>query len=294
MELYQLSAFQTVARTANLTKAAEAMHVSQSALSTQIRNLEDELGVSLFMRQAKGMQLTSEGETLLPLAQELLSKSEELRRLALNFQQSASGPLNIGLNTDPTFLQLNRVIRTITTALPQVSLSFSISQTLTTEAQLLRGEMDMGFVFGTDFSPAITVRQLATTPISVVVPTHLAADLSTLDWPTLAAMPWIWTTCRCPFHVLCQRKMDEFEVSPNTVTEAVDENIVKELALGGMGVALMRKGEALDVVRQGVGVIWDKGELQVPLCLTWLSKRDGERVIVEAVELIENVWQEQE
>lgn len=152
MELYQLSAFQTVARTANLTKAAEAMHVSQSALSTQIRNLEDELGVSLFVRQAKGMQLTSEGETLLPLAQELLSKSEELRRLALNFQQSASGPLNIGLNTDPTFLQLNRVIRTITTALPQVSLSFSISQTLTTEAQLLRGEMDMGFVFGTDFS----------------------------------------------------------------------------------------------------------------------------------------------
>lgn len=74
MEFHQLTAFQTVARTGNLTRAAEALHLSQSALSTQIKNLEEELGVALFARQAKGMRLTRAGEMLLPHAESVLEK----------------------------------------------------------------------------------------------------------------------------------------------------------------------------------------------------------------------------
>jgi len=294
MELSQLRSFQTVARTGNLTRAAESMHLSQSALSMQIKNLEEELGVPLFTRQAKGMQLSPAGEVLLPHAEEVLEKSRAFSREAINLREQISGSLNIGLNTDPTFLRLNRVIRTVTTALPQVALTFCISQTLTTESMLKRGEMDMGFAFGTRFSAEVTVRQLTATPISVVVPRHLAEDPSGLDWESIAAMPWVWTTCQCPFHVLCQERMNEAGVRPNTVTEAVDENIVKELALGGMGVTLLRKCEAEDVVRQGVGVIWEPGELLVPLCLTWLARRDGDRLIESAAGHIAAIWNEAE
>lgn len=292
MELYQLNAFHSVAQAGNLTRAAEALHLSQSALSTQIKNLEEELGVILFQRQAKGMLLTQVGEALLPLARNVLDTASELGRTAMTLREQVCGALNIGLNTDPTFLRLNRVIRTISTHLPQVVLTFCISQTMTTENMLRRGEMDMGFVFGTCFSPDITVRQLATTPVCLVVPRHLAEDPAGLDWPAIAAMPWVWTTCQCPFHVMCRERMDEVGVTPNTVTDAVDENIVKELALGGMGVTLLRRNEALDVVRQGRGVIWEPGEIQVPLCLTWLARRDGDRLIEEAAGLIEVLWQE--
>ena len=292
MELFQLRSFQAVARTGNLTRAAAALHLSQSALSVQIRNLEDELGVDLFVRQAKGMQLTAAGEALLPSADEILEKSTDMVLAAGRLRENVRGGLNIGLNTDPTFLRLNRVIRAITTELPLVSLTFSISQTLTTEDMLRRGEMDMGFVFGTRFSPDITVRQLVTTPVSVVVPGHLARDPSSLDWTRIAAMPWVWTTCQCPFHILCRERMEEAGVRPNTVTEAVDENIVKELALGGMGVTLLRRIEAEDVVRQGAGVIWEPGEIQVPLCLTWLARRDDDRLVESAAGLIAAVWRE--
>ncbi len=292
MEFHQLTAFQAVARTGNLTRAAEGLHLSQSALSTQIRNLEEELGVALFARQAKGMSLTRAGEALLPHAEEVLGKAREMGRAAMDLREEVRGTLNIGLNTDPTFLRLNRVIRTVTTALPLVALTFCISQTLTTEPMLKRGEMDMGFAFGTRFGPEIGVRQLATTPVSVVVPKHLADDPAALDWKRIAAMPWVWTTCQCPFHLLCQERMDEAGVRPNTVTEAVDENIVKELALGGMGVTLLRRSEAEDVAGQGVGVIWEPGEIQVPLCLTWLARRGDERLIESAAGLIAAIWQE--
>ena len=290
MELFQLRSFQAVAQTGNLTRAAEALHLSQSALSVQIRNLEDELGVELFTRQAKGMRLTPAGETLLPHAGEILEKSAEMGRAAVHLRGEVGGSLNIGLNTDPTFLRLNRVIRAVTTALPRVSLTFCISQTLTTEGMLRRGEMDMGFAFGTDFPADVTVVELATTPVSVVVPAHLAQDPSALDWRRIAAMPWVWTTCQCPFHLLCRERMDEAGVQPNTVTEAVDENIVKELALGGLGVTLLRKAEALDVARQGAGIIWEPGELQVPLSLTWLARRDGDRLITSAAAQIAAIW----
>lgn len=292
MELFHLRAFETVARTGNLTKAAHDLHLSQSALSMQVKNLEEELGVTLFVRQAKGMRLSTEGETLLPLARTMLAQGEDLVRAAHGLQRTTSGALTIGLNTDPTFLQLTTIIRLISSTLPQVCLHFSISQTLTTETQLKRGEMDMGFAFGTDFSQDITVRQLTTTPISVVVPRRLIRDGQTLSWTSIAALPWIWTTCQCPFHVLCQERMDEHDVRPNTITEAVDENIVKEMAMGGMGVALLRKNEALDVERQGVGMIWEAGELQVPLCLTWLARRNGERLIKTAAELVAKLWAE--
>lgn len=292
MEFHQLTAFQTVARTGNLTRAAEALHLSQSALSTQIRNLEEELGVALFARQAKGMRLTRAGETLLPHAETVLEKTTELGRTAMSLREEVAGKLSIGLNTDPTFLRLNRVIRAFTTALPQVTLTFCISQTLSTEAMLKRGEMDMGFAFGTGFPPEVSALQLATTPVSVVVPRHLAGDPAALDWPAIAAMPWIWTTCQCPFHLLCQERMDEAGVRPNTVTDAVDENIVKELAMGGMGVTLLRRNEAEDVVRQGAGVIWEPGETQVPLCLTWLSRRGDDRLIASAAAHIAAVWKE--
>jgi len=292
MEFHQLTAFQTVARTGNLTRAAEALHLSQSALSTQIKNLEEELGVALFVRQAKGMRLTRAGEALLPHAESVLEKTTELGRTAMSLREEVAGKLSIGLNTDPTFLRLNRVIRTFITTLPQVALTFCISQTLSTEAMLKRGEMDMGFAFGTGFSPEVRALQLATTPVSVVVPRHLTGDPAVLDWPAVAVMPWIWTTCQCPFHLLCQERMDEAGVRPNTVTDAVDENIVKELAMGGMGVTLLRKSEAEDVVRQGAGVIWAPGEIQVPLCLTWLSRRDDDRLIASAAAHIAAIWTE--
>ena len=292
MELFQLRSFQAVAQAGNLTRAAEGLHLSQSALSVQIRNLEDELGVALFTRQAKGMRLTAAGEALLPHAEGILEKSSEMGRAAMGLRGDVCGSLNIGLNTDPTFLRLNRVIRAVTTALPRVSLTFCISQTLTTEGMLRRGEMDMGFAFGTRFPDDVTVLKLTTTPVSVVVPAHLAGDPSTLDWTRIAVMPWVWTTCQCPFHLLCQERMDKAGVRPNTVTEAVDENIVKELALGGLGVTLLRKAEALDVAGRGAGVIWEPGELQVPLCLTWLARRDGDRLIASAAAQIAAIWRE--
>jgi DNA-binding transcriptional LysR family regulator len=67
MELYQLRSFAAVAELGHLTRASERLHISQPAVSAQIKALEDELGVALFERVSSGMVLTSAGRKLLPL-----------------------------------------------------------------------------------------------------------------------------------------------------------------------------------------------------------------------------------
>lgn len=66
MELYQLKSFLAIVREQNLTRAADALNLSQSALSSQIKALEEELGLRLFKRSSRGMTLTHQGEALLP------------------------------------------------------------------------------------------------------------------------------------------------------------------------------------------------------------------------------------
>ena len=78
MELRQLRYFVAVADTLNFSRAAESLYVSQSALSKQISELEQELGVALFDRDRRSVALTSAGQLLLPEAKDILMRSEKL------------------------------------------------------------------------------------------------------------------------------------------------------------------------------------------------------------------------
>src|SRR5439155_24661686 len=78
MELYQLRGFAAVAECGHLTRAAERLHLSQPALSAQIKALEDELGVHLFERGPSGMALTAAGKRLLPEATKVLADAASL------------------------------------------------------------------------------------------------------------------------------------------------------------------------------------------------------------------------
>ena len=82
MELYQLRRFAAVAELGHLTRAAERLHVSQPALSAQIRALEETLGVTLFERGSSGMSLTAAGRRLLPAARDVVAKAAALRGVA--------------------------------------------------------------------------------------------------------------------------------------------------------------------------------------------------------------------
>lgn len=97
MELRQLKYFVKTAETLNFSEAARLMFVTQSTLSQQIRQLEQELGTVLFLRDSHSVQLTESGEQLLPLAQRTLQDAAACQERIMDLQQMLSGSLNIGI-----------------------------------------------------------------------------------------------------------------------------------------------------------------------------------------------------
>lgn len=111
MDYALLRAFLAVAREGNLTRAATQLHVTQPAVSLQIKNLQEMLGVALFTRTSHGLLLTRDGEALLPHAERALSAASDMTRAAAALRHEVGGILRIGTILDPEFLRLGGFLR---------------------------------------------------------------------------------------------------------------------------------------------------------------------------------------
>ncbi|UZP67990.1 LysR family transcriptional regulator [Desulfovibrio mangrovi] len=292
MELNQLRSFVCVAREQNLTKAARVLHISQSALSTQIRGLEESLGVILFERKARGMQLTVNGKTLLSQARMILDAADSMKVAAGRLNTELSGSLTIGLNTDPLFLRMRTLDSRMEKLYPALMLEFITSQTLATTSLLHERVLDAGFRFGISRDEGISETFLADVPLAVVIPTRFLKrvdKVSDFTWKTLAELPWLWTTCDCPFHKLVADRMAEHGVKPHPVADALDEAIVREMVANGKGASILRRDMAELLETEGLAGAWDE-PLSVPLSIACLTARKDDPLIAALIQEVRSIW----
>ena len=129
MELYQLRSFAAIAETGNLTRAAEKLHVSQPAVSAQIRSLEDELDLALFARTPAGMELTPAGQRVLADAERVLAAAQVLRNHARALKNEVAGKVGVGTLSDPLFTRIGEFLSATVKRHPllQVELHHEIS-----------------------------------------------------------------------------------------------------------------------------------------------------------------------
>ncbi|MCG8633275.1 MAG: LysR family transcriptional regulator [Desulfobacterales bacterium] len=279
MELYQIRSFIAVADALNLTRAARETHQSPSAVSSQIKALETGLGVTLFKRGPKGMSLTPDGETLLASARTLDQAARDMLKKAGNLRRSPAGNLNIGINTDPSYLNLSGLTRWIGRAMPEVSLTYIEAKTYTTPAMLGRGNIDIGFHFGEFKEPGIFSETFSQARIRVILPASLGPEFKHASLAGLVTLPWIWTRQACPFHRAFQKRLDRKGLSLKAMADAVDENIVEELVKSGTGAALMREDHAIKLVDRGRAVFWDDPGMEIPLAMACLRHRKDEKAV---------------
>lgn len=289
MELYQLKSFLTVAREQNLTRAAKVLHLSQSALSTQIKLLEEEFSVRLFQRTSRGMLLTDLGRMLLVRAQDVLKAADKLQQQADTLSRGNAASVAIGLNTDPNFLRVSAINQRYSQLYNNTNVIFHSCQSINTTQRLRHGQIDLGFFYGDNREPDIEQAVITQVRTCVVIPTQLLTDTHILSWPEVAALPWIWVD-NLPFFSVLQQNLGDYRTLPNKAATAIDEQIVRELVLAGQGVAIMREDEARPLAESGQVQIWNKGWGEIALCLGWLaSNRENSRVKA-ALEVIRHIW----
>lgn len=292
MELNQLRSFVCVAREQNLTRAARILHISQSALSTQIRGLEDSLGIILFERQARGMTLTVNGKTLLGQARMILDAAENMRVTAGKLNAELCGAITVGLNTDPLYLRMRALDARMEKLYPEISIEFITSQTMATTSLLHERVLDAGFRFGISRDEGISETFLTDVPLAVVIPTRFlrrVSRVSDFTWRSLAELPWLWTTCECPFHKLVADRMAEHGVKPHPVADALDEAIVREMVANGKGASILRRDMAELLEAEGLAAAWDE-PLSVPLSIACLSSRKEDPLIAALIQEVRSIW----
>jgi len=291
MEFYRLKGFAAILHEGNLTRAAERLNLSQSALSSQLKQLEEELGVDLFRRSPRGMELSDAGRELLPCIEGVLEAVEKLEAEARALRQGGGVALNIGLNADPAFLRIGAINRRLALLHGDFNVVFITSQTVRTAQLLRQGQLDLAFFYGDAVEAGIRYRRLAEVRFCIVVPAPLVKEGRPFDWGAVASLPWVWVEHGSPPYDTLLREFARLRLAPNQAVNAADEYIVKELVVDGQGVAVMREDEARPLVEAGKAVIWEKGWLTLPLSLAWMAKNDESRAVRAAREAICHVWE---
>ena len=148
LNFHQLHVFHAVAGTGSFSKAAEALSITQPAVSIQVRKLEKALGSPLLHRTRKGPQLTDTGRMVLGYTQRIFALSQEMQEQVLDIQGLKAGRLTIGSSTTPGEYILPWVIGRFQELYPEIEVSLSISNTQTIVDRIKNRELDLGMMGG--------------------------------------------------------------------------------------------------------------------------------------------------
>ena len=187
MELRHLRYFVAVADTLNFRRAAERVHIEQSPLSQQIRNLEQELGVQLFTRTKRRVALTHAGRVFVGDAQAVLARANDGMERARQAARGSIGALSFAYLTSMTNEFFVSVIHEFQHQHPSVTLSFSDMVPHAVLNAVAQRTADIGFLRGVFSHDELTVEELGTEPLVVALPKdHPLANKKRLSGTDLA------------------------------------------------------------------------------------------------------------
>lgn len=172
MLLRHLTCFLAVAEHRSFTRAASALHVSQPALSQQIRQLEEMLGVLLFDRSGRQIRLTDSGEVWLTYARRVLQELEEGKRALLEVEDLQRGTLRVAMTPTFTTYFMGPLVAAFYQRYPNITLTMREMAQERMEALLLNDELDAGIAFADSGSRDIVAAPLFSETLALVVGRH--------------------------------------------------------------------------------------------------------------------------
>ena len=244
MNFQQLrSVRETARRGFNLTEVATTLYTSQPGVSRQIRELEDELGVEIFMRAGKRLTgLTPPGEALLPIVERLLLEAENLRRAGADFTASERGRLSVAATHSQARYALPQVVRDFRVLYPQVSLHLHQGSPRQVAEMLLSGEADIGVATEAlaGYERLVTLPCYRWSHSVVVPPGHPLLDMpGPVTLQALAEYPVITYETGYTGRAHIDEAFARAGLAPDIVLTAMDADVIKTYAELGMGVGVI-------------------------------------------------------
>ena len=239
MLLTQIEAFLAVAERRTVSEAARVLYVTQPALTARLKNLEQELGVALFVRTPRGMRLTAEGRAFRSHAQRAVQSLAEGRQLLVELREGRVGELLVGAAPAISTYVLPLVLRRFQAAFPNVHLIVRTGHSEEILELVLREQVHVGLVRELPH-PATTAQPLYEDEIVLVVdPAHRFGDLTAIGVGELAAERLILFDRTSSYFVLTSAFFREAGVVPRGVMELDNVDATKKMVEHGLGIAFL-------------------------------------------------------
>jgi DNA-binding transcriptional LysR family regulator len=258
VEIRQLKAFVAIAETGTFTAAAARVHVTQAAISMQIRQLETEVGAKLFVRAPRHVILTEAGEHLLHRARQILREHDAAIDEIAELAGAERGRLRIGsasamVLTDP----LPKILKEIRKRHPRAEVSVTSGTSEALVEQILGGELDLAFVSLPVEARGIQTERLSEDQlVAIASPRHRLSKQRTVSAYTLAGEKLILGERGGNTRRLIDQFFAQAGVTLNVAMELSRQAAIKRMVEEDMGVGIVPLQSVKDEVEKGKLVRW--------------------------------------
>jgi DNA-binding transcriptional LysR family regulator len=239
MRMEQLDAFVEVARRGSVSRAAEALYVTQPTLTARLKGLEQELDAKLFVRSQRGMRLSDAGRAFLPYAERTLDAVSSGRRLLLELARGEGGQLALGAAPAVSTYVLPRILTRFRRTHPKVALAVRTGHSEEVLELVLREQVQIGLGRSLRHPQVEAIPLYEDELVLVVDPKHPFAEQAEIDADELLDVQLILFDRTSSYRRLTSEFFDGVGAVPRGVMELDNIDAAKKMVEQGLGVALL-------------------------------------------------------
>jgi len=285
VELRHIYTFQAIVKEGSFLKAAEKLMYAQSTITLHIQQLEAELGVKLFLRQGKKVQLTEAGRSLQEQADSLVARAMALQQTMFDLVAGEAGHVRIGVIEPTASLRLPQILASFCQERPRIHLTIEVGNTHLISRRVASGALDLGICslpeahLGLDFEP-LFVESLA-----LLLPEdHPLAAEPVIRVQHLARQRLLLTERECPYRQIAEQALQERGRNPYSGLEIGSslETLIR-LVQHGLGMAIVPRVSATPLPEKTVLREIAEVQFNLPIGLVLLADEISPSRALEAL-----------
>lgn len=258
MDIRNLQAFIAVSSSGTLSKAAIALAVTQPVVTRQIRSLEDELGLELFMRNGRGMVLTDGGKLLLQRAEEIIYSLEKAKSDVMATRSNMSGKYVIGVPPSVGTVLTVPLVQKIKSEFPQIALRVIEGFSGHVLEWLANGRIDIGVLYNAAKYPSLLTEPLVDDELYLLGPANDPHNLGEgpISLDKLERLPLILPSRPHGLRVMLDTIFEQHHVTPNIEMELEAMPSTLMLVEEGVGYTILSYAAAHQLIQRGRMKYW--------------------------------------
>ncbi|MCY9588479.1 LysR family transcriptional regulator [Paenibacillus chitinolyticus] len=256
LNFHQLHIFYTVAEKGSFSHAAQALHMTQPAVTMQVQSLEDHFGIKLFHRSTKKIELTEAGRTLIPYARKCVELIRETENAMTGFTAMAEGRLQLGASLTMGEYILPRLLGPFRKEYPNISVAMKVMNTTQILDEIFAHQLTFGLVEAPIQHPDVHTEAILSDELKLIVPAgHPLAEMETIRMEDVFRYPFVLREEGSGTRRVMEEELERTGIScsgMDIVMELGSTGAIKSAVEAGLGVSILSQSSVKHEVRLGI------------------------------------------